>query len=77
MEQQEVEIIPQKIKKILRKMPNWKALGPGSKILKVFKKILEETCKNDFENGNLLMWITKGRNILMQKNKEKGKAASN
>ena len=23
------------------------------------------------------MWITKGRNILMEKNKEKGKAASN
>ena len=27
-EQEEVEITPEKMKKILRKMPNWKARGP-------------------------------------------------
>ena len=29
------------------------------------------------ENGNVPMWMTKGRTILMQKDKEKDKAASN
>ena len=29
------------------------------------------------ENGNVKMWVTKGRTISMQKDKEKGKAASN
>ena len=29
------------------------------------------------ENGDMPMWMTKGRTILMQKDKEKGKEASN
>ena len=33
--------------------------------------------QNCLENGNVLMWTTKGRTILMQKGKENGKAASN
>ena len=51
-EQEEYETTPEKIKKILRKMPKWKALGPDFvqgfwlKNLKVFKKDLEGNFKN-------------------------------
>ena len=82
-EQEELEITPEKIKKILRKMPNWKAPGPfcGQGFwLKKFKSILEGLRRNfqkRLENGNVPMWMTKGRTILMQIDIEKGKAASN
>ena len=81
--QKKVEITPEKIKKILRKMPNWKAPGPDfvqGFWLKGFKSIQERLKRNwqkCLENGNMLLWMTKGRTILMQKEKEKGKASSN
>ena len=64
-------------------MPNWKA--PGFDIvqglwLKSFKTIQEVLSRNLQEclgNGNMPMWMTDGRTILMQKEKEKRKAASN
>ena len=77
------EITEEKIKKILRKMPNWKAPGPDCAQgfwLKNFKSIQEGLRRNllkCLENGNLPMWMTRGRTILMQKDKEKGMAASN
>ena len=82
-EQEEVEITQEKIKKVLRKMLNWKA--PGLNFvqgfwLKNFKSIQERLRRNlqiYLENGNVLIWITKGRTILIQKNKEKGKETSN
>ena len=64
-------------------MPNWKALGPDCVQgfwLKNFKSIQEGPRRNlqkCLVNGNVPMWMTKGRIILMQKDKEKGKAASN
>ena len=64
-------------------MPNWKAPGPDfvqSFWLKNFKSIqdgLRRNLQKCLENGNVPMWMTKGRTILMQKDKEKGKAASN
>ena len=64
-------------------MPNWKAPGPDCVQgfwLKNFNSIQEGLRRNlqkCLENGNLPMWMTKGRTILMQKDKEKGKAASN
>ena len=82
-EQEEVEIIPEKIKKILRKIPNWKAPGPDCVQgfwLTNFKSIQEGLRRNlqkFLESGNVPMWMTKGRTILMWKDKEKGKAASN
>ena len=48
--------------------------------LKNFKSIQEEcrrNLQNNLENGNVLMWMTKGRTPLMQNDEEKGKAASN
>ena len=50
--EEEVEITPEKIKKILKKMPNWKVPGPHFgegfwlKNFKIFKKDLKKTCKN-------------------------------
>ena len=82
VEQEEVEIITEKIKKILRKMPNWKVPGPEfvqGFWLKNVKNIQEGLRRNlqiYLENGNVPMWMTKGRTILMQKDKEKGKAVS-
>ena len=64
-------------------MPNWKAPGPDCVQgfwLKKFKSVQESLRRNlqkCLENGNVPMWMTKGRTILTQKDKEKGKAASN
>ena len=64
-------------------MPNWKAPGPDyvqGFWLKNFKSIQEGLRRNlqkCLENGNVPMWMTKGRTMLKQKDKEKGKAASN
>ena len=47
--QEEVGITAEKIKKILWKMPNWKATESDcvqGSWLKIFKEVLEETCKN-------------------------------
>ena len=63
-------------------MPNWKVPGPGfvqGFWLKNFKSIQEGLKRNlqkCLENGNVSMWVTKWRRILMQKSKENGKAAS-
>ena len=64
-------------------MPNWKVPGPDCvhgfwlKILKSIQEVLRRNLQKCFENGNVPMWMTKGRTVLMQKDKEKGKAASN
>ena len=82
-EQEKVEITKEKIKKILRKMPNWKAPGPDCVQgfwLKNFKSIqegLRGSLLKCFENGKLPTWMTRERTILMQKDKEKGLAANN
>ena len=47
---------------------------------KNFKSIQQGLNKNlqkYLENGNMPTWMTKGRTILMQKDKEKDKVASN
>ena len=59
-EEQEVEITPEKIKKILRKMPNWKAPGPDfvqSFCLKNFECIqgLGRNLQKCLENTNVPM----------------------
>ena len=80
-EQEKGEITPENIKKILRKMPKWKAPGPDCvqgfwlKNVKIIKEGLSGNLQKCLKNGNLLMWMTKGRKILMQKDKDKGMAA--
>ena len=64
-------------------MPNWKEPGPDfvqGFCLKNFKSIqesLRRNLKKCLENGNVSIWMTKGRTMLVQKDKEKGKKASN
>ena len=68
---------------ILRKKSNWKAPGPNfvlSLWLKNFKSIqkgLRRNLQKCLDNGDVPMRMTKGRTMLMQKDKEKGKVASN
>ena len=60
-------------------MPNWKAPGPDCvqgfwlKNFKSIQEVLRRNLQKCLENGNL----SKGRTILMQKDKEKGEKASN
>ena len=64
-------------------MLNWKVPVPDfvqGFWLKNFKSIqgkLRRDLQKCLENGNISMWTTKERTILMQKDKEKGKAGSN
>ena len=64
-------------------MPNWKEPGPDFvqgfwlKNFKSIQEVLRRNLRKRPENGSMLMWMTKGRTIPMQKNKEKGKPASN
>ena len=71
------------MKKILRKTPNWRVHGPDFvqgfwlKNSKSIQEGLRRSLQKCLENGNMPMWMTKGRTILMKNGKEKGKATSN
>ena len=60
-------------------MPNWKAPGPHFgqgfwlKNFKIFKKDLKKNLQQCLENGNVPMWMIKGKTILIQTNKEEDK----
>ena len=75
-EQEKVEIIQEKIKKILRKMPTWKAPSPDCvqgfwlKNIKSIQEGLRRNMLKRLENGKLPMWMTRGRTILMRKDKK-------
>ena len=64
-------------------MPNWKK--PGSdfvqgfwlKNFKIIQELLRRNLQKCLETGSVLMWMTKGRTMLLQKDKEKGKPSSN
>ena len=80
--QGEVNITREKILKILDRVPNWKA--PGSDgvqgfWLKNFKSMDQYVQKYFAEclKGQTPTWMKKGRTVLMQKDKSKGKDASN
>ena len=80
VEQERFVITEEKMQQMLRKIPNWKAPGPDGvqgywlknfkSMHKALRKHLEECLKNGTPN-----WMTKGRTILMQKDKEKGNIA--
>ena len=80
--QAEVHVTREKIKKILKKVPNWKAPGPDGVQgfwLKNFTTIhtyLEKYFTECLE-GQTPSWMTKGRTVLLQKDKSKGRDASN
>ena len=80
--QQRVEITESKVRKMLKKMPNWKAPGPDEVQgfwLKNFTSMhtyLTQYLARCLE-GDTPEWMTKGRTVLIQKDKSKGIESSN
>ena len=80
--QQRVEITEPKVKKMLRKIPNWKAPGPDGvqgfwmKNFTSMHTYLAQYLAHCLE-GNTPEWVTKGRTVLIQKDKSKGIESSN
>ena len=81
--QEKIDITKENLKKILGRMPNWKPPGPdivqGFR-LKNFSSLhgrvrsqLKECLDSDF----VASWLTKGRTVLLQKDKSKGNITSN
>ena len=81
--QEDISITENTVKRILRKFPNWKAPGPDGVQgfwLKKFKSIhslLALTLSKCLEEGKTPLWMTKGRTLLIQKDRSKGTIASN
>eukprot|EP00112_Aurelia_sp_Birch-Aquarium-sp1_P022216 Seg6175.2 transcript_id=Seg6175.2/GoldUCD/mRNA.D3Y31 product="hypothetical protein" protein_id=Seg6175.2/GoldUCD/D3Y31 len=80
--QQRVEITETKVKKMLEKIPNWKAPGPDgvqgfwlknfTSMYKYLTQYLARCLEEDTPE-----WVTKGRTVLIQKDKSKGIESSN
>ena len=82
-EQENIELTADKMEKMLKKMANWKAPGPDlvqGFWLKNFRSmhgrmlIQLNECLN---KGNVPNWMTKGRTVLIMKDKDEGNVASN
>ena len=76
-----VNITDDKIQHVLRKIPNWKAPGPDGVQgywVKNFRSMHEPLRKHleQYLEG-APNWMTKGRIILIQKDKKQGSASSN
>ena len=71
------------LKKVLGRMPNWKSLGPDlvqGFWLKSFSSLHERVrwqLKECLDSGFVPSWLTRGRTLLLQKDKSKGNVASN
>ena len=81
-QQGKIEITEEKIIKIIRKMPNWKAPGPDVQEywLKNFINIhsgLSNHLQKCLTAEKVPAWMTKGNTYLIQKDKTKGTIASN
>ena len=81
--QQRITITVGKLRKIVGKMPNWKAPGPDGVQgywLKNFRSVLENLrvhLTKCLARGEVPSWMTKGRTVLIQKDKDKRTAANN
>ena len=81
--QEKIEITTEKIRKMLQKLPKWKA--PGLDMVqgfwfKNFRRMhihLKSNLSSCLIEGKVPSWMTKGRAVLIQKDKAKGKEASN
>ena len=82
VEQGVVNITDNKIQHVLKKIPNWKAPGPDGvqgfwvKNFRSMHKPLRKHLEQCLEVGTP-NWMTKGRTILIQKDKKQGNAANN
>ena len=81
--QDKTDITKDKMMRIMRKMPNWKAPGPDNfqgywlKNLTPFYDKLVVYLQEFPDSGVVPDWLTKGRTVLIQKDKTKGNIASN
>ena len=80
--QARAQISQEKLKKILKKIPNWKAPGPDGvkgfwleNFTSLHKKL--EWHLNPCLEGKTPWWMTTGRTVIIQKDKSKGNEASN
>ena len=82
-QQEKRDITTGSLKKILDRMPNWKS--PGVDLvqgfwLKNFSSLHERVrfpLKECLDSGFLPSWVTRGRTLLLQKDKSKGDVGSN
>ena len=81
--QEKIDITTESLKKILGRMPNWKSPGPDlvqGFWLKNFSSLHERVrlqLKECLDSGFVPSWLTRGRTLLLQKDKSKGNVASN
>ena len=82
-EQQNIKITPEDLKRRFKQMPNWKAPGPDGvqgfwlKNLPGLHGQLVVFLNICLEKGNVPLWMTKGRTVLIQKDPNKGIIPSN
>ncbi len=81
--QEDIKIDRKMLDNQIRKMPNWKAPGPDGLQgfwLKTFTSIRERMChqlNECLEKREVPKWMTKGRTVLIMKDKEKGRDVKN
>ena len=81
--QEKIDITTGSLKKILGRMRNWKFPGPDlvqGFWLKSFSSLHERVrlqLKECLDSGFVPSWLTRGRTLLLQKDKSKGNVASN
>lgn len=83
LQQENITLTKENLQKILKKIPNWKALGNDGLQgywIKAFKSLhgdMERLLSKCLEEGTVPLWMTKGRTALIQKDFNKGNVPSN
>ena len=76
--QDKIDITKDKIMRVMRKMPDWKAPSPDNVQGYVLKNLTRLVYLHDcLESGVVPDWLTKRRTVLIQKDKAKGNIESN
>ena len=81
--QDKIDITKEKMMRVMRKMPNWKAPVPDNvqccwlKNLTPLRNKLVVYLQDCLDSGVVRDWLTKGRTVLIQNDKAKGNIASN
>ena len=81
--QEDTRVSVENMKTAIRKLTNWKALGPDCFQGHWFKRFstlhsrLTEHLQTSLAEGDIPTWMTKGRTTLIQKSPEKRNGASN
>ena len=81
--QERPKVTVEKVQKKLKSFPNWKSPGPDGvqgywlKNFNSMHKYLAEYLHRLVQGENIPMWMTKGKTVLIQKDKGKGTVSSN